>query len=211
MNCDENQSVVDNSFDAEIFNEDDFNQDGLNISLYNQPEVDLCLQILNQAIQYTPNYNANSGTNINMEELDGLLPDVASSLYFKLLHESIEKKKFFNKPIKIYEQLLRFKLAEGYMDDPMEYDEDDASNSGLDCDSDEEIEEDIFSFWDLTQNGFDFIVNKNRLIHLTSPAGTGKTMTIWQLAKSIDVNFRKQIVPVAIKGTQRQREPIQIY
>jgi flagellar biosynthesis GTPase FlhF len=200
---DEHHSAINNTIDGNDSDiENCFNQDGTNSNQNNQQheatnEVYQCMQILIDALQNPRKYNENIGSDIIeiMEDGDGFLPDVPSSLYLKLLHESIEKKKFFDKPIKIYEELFQFKLASDDEDDG----DDDTSNDGLDIDSDDEVEEQITSFCDLTQDGFQFIVD-NKLIHLTSPAGTGKTMTIWQLAKSVDENFRRKLVPVAIKG-----------
>jgi hypothetical protein len=199
---DELHSAVNNTIDGNDSDiENCFNQDGTNGNQNNQRheatnEVYQCMQILIDAFQNPHKYNENieSDTIEILEDVDGYLPDVPSSLYLKLLRESIAKKKFFNKPIKIYEELLQFKQASDDEDG-----DDDTSNVGLDNDSDDEVEGEIISFWDLTQDGFQFIVD-NKLIHLTSPAGTGKTMTIWQLAKSVDENFRRKLVPVAIKG-----------
>jgi flagellar biosynthesis GTPase FlhF len=196
---DEHHSTDNNNIDD---NDDDiencFNQDGTNSNQNNQQheatdEVYQCMQILIGALQNPRKYNENIGSDIIeiMEDVDGYLLDVPSSLYLKLLRESIEKKKFFNKPIKIYEELLRFKLVS---EDLVEDEDDDDNND----DSDDKIDEEI-SFYDLTQDGFQFIVDK-KSIHLTSPAGTGKTMTLWQLASTIDENFRRKLVPVAIKG-----------
>lgn len=196
---DEHHSAVNNTIDGNDSDiENCFNQDGTNSNQNNQrheatDEVDQCMQILIDALQNPRKYNENIGSDIIeiMEHVDGYLPDVPSSLYLKLLRESIEKKKFFDKPIKIYEELLRFKLVS---EDLVEDEDDDDDND----DSDDKIDEEI-SFYDLTQDGFQFIVDK-KSIHLTSPAGTGKTMTLWQLASTIDEYYSRKLVPVAIKG-----------
>lgn len=136
-------------------------------------------------------------------EEDGLLPDIHSSLYYKLLCESIAKKRFFNRPITVNEELLCFRLLSyrehtSEEDDEENYDEEDSNDDSDIDDSQEEIEE-IFSFHELTCDGFEFITNR-KLVHLTSPAGAGKTVTMWQLAKSINLDYRRKLVPVAIKG-----------
>ncbi len=114
---------------------------------------------------------------------DDLLPNIPAHMYYKLLDESIARKRFFNAPIHVHEELFKFKTKTSVHD----------VNSET-----EEVTTPSLSIKDLTNNSFEFITAR-KFVHLKSSAGTGKTMAMFQLAKSLDLDQR-HVVPVMCKG-----------
>jgi flagellar biosynthesis GTPase FlhF len=108
-----------------------------------------------------------------MQEDDHLLPYIPTYMYYQLLNKSISEKRFFNVPIQVHEELFRFKFK------CMVTEEDDAGRI-----TESEAEE-VLAIDDLTRDNFEFITVQKR-IHIVSPAGTGKTMAMLQLAKSFE-------------------------
>lgn len=110
-----------------------------------------------------------------MHEDDRLLPDIPTHVYYQLLTKSIAEKRFFNTPIRVHEDLFIFK-----------------------CKRETESEVDELSLRDMTGDNFEFLTSR-QLIHLVSPAGTGKTMAMLQLAKSFE-REQENLVTVLCKG-----------
>jgi hypothetical protein len=136
--------------------------------------------------------NANDGGVSNSND-DDLLPNIPAHMYYKLLSDSIAERKFFNNPITVHEDLFRFKTTI-YVD-----------HKDHETDEVTQKEQKIYlEFGDMTSNNFEYIT-ESRFIHLVSPAGTGKTMTMLQLAKNIGLD-REKLVTVVCKAEYFWRE-----